>query len=157
MNYYIQKPDELYHYGVKGMRWGHRKAHESNSNGHKRMSTAKKVAIGVGVAAAVGGITYASIKGRGALGRKFVNSNRARTVRFTTTRHKPLSITGPVGLSKAQMRTANRNRQRMVRSYSRFGRRFNNRDWLTRTGDNIYYDRLTRDAFNQDPSYFLKR
>lgn len=77
MNYYIQKPDELYHYGVKGMRWGHRKAHESNSNGHKRMSTAKKVAIGVGVAAAVGVTAYAAVKSRKIL----INSLSARYIK----------------------------------------------------------------------------
>lgn len=57
---------ELYHYGVKGMRWGHRKARyssesvgkssksgsSSSGSGKKKMSTAKKVAIG---AAVVGG------------------------------------------------------------------------------------------------------
>lgn len=57
---------ELYHYGVKGMKWGHRKARNSSESvgrssksgssssgsGKKKMSTAKKVAIG---AAIVGG------------------------------------------------------------------------------------------------------
>lgn len=43
----------LQHFGVRGMKWGHRKDRKtqpSASNNHK-MSTKKKVAIGVGVAA----------------------------------------------------------------------------------------------------------
>lgn len=39
MNYYITSNGELYHYGVKGMKWGVRRAmkelHESNSTGRK--------------------------------------------------------------------------------------------------------------------------
>lgn len=71
--FYIRQPDELYHYGVKGMRWGVRHDPErtgrrtggssgSRSSSKKKMSTAKKVAIGVGVAAAVAGVSYAAVK-----------------------------------------------------------------------------------------------
>lgn len=65
MEYRICYPDELYHYGVKGMRWGVRHDPERSGNGRsnrKGMSTAKKVAIGVGVAAAVAGVAYVGIK-----------------------------------------------------------------------------------------------
>lgn len=60
--------EELYHHGVKGMRWGRRKAKtavtaspsgsrnqsntQTNGSTKKKMSTKKKVAIGAGVAAA---------------------------------------------------------------------------------------------------------
>lgn len=66
--FYYRHPDELYHYGVKGMKWGVRHDPErvgrrqSGGSSKKKMSTAKKVAIGVGVAAAVAGVTYAGIK-----------------------------------------------------------------------------------------------
>ena len=32
-NYVISSEGELYHYGVPGMRWGHRKTHNSSNNG----------------------------------------------------------------------------------------------------------------------------
>lgn len=56
----IDKPaldeDLLVHFGVKGMRWGRRKASSSDGSSDKKpMSTKKKVAIGAGVAAGVAG------------------------------------------------------------------------------------------------------
>ena len=61
----IANNDELYHHGVKGMRWGHRKQPErtGTSRPRKKMSTAKKVAIGVGIAAGIAGVAYISSKG----------------------------------------------------------------------------------------------
>jgi hypothetical protein len=53
--------DLLMHFGIKGMKWGHRKTRSSSSSGHtgskQKMSTGKKVAIG---AAVVGGAAAAA-------------------------------------------------------------------------------------------------
>lgn len=64
MNYRIIYKDELYHHGVKGMKWGFRKQPEKSggTRSRKGLSTAQKVAIGVAVAAAVGGVSYYAIK-----------------------------------------------------------------------------------------------
>lgn len=72
MVYYIS--NELSHHGVKGMRWGIRKQRVSSgtgrrgnsssstsSSGRKKMSTAKKVAIGAACVAAVAGVSYIAI------------------------------------------------------------------------------------------------
>lgn len=44
-------PEELVHFGKKGMKWGIRKESSTNSSSKTPMSTKKKVAIGAGVAA----------------------------------------------------------------------------------------------------------
>lgn len=75
---FYQYPDYMYHYGVKGMKWGVRKRVKSavSSTGEKiknktnKMSTKKKVAIGIGVAAGVGAAALG--------GSYIVNAKRAK-------------------------------------------------------------------------------
>lgn len=70
---------ELYHYGVKGMKWGVRKKKptgtDGRSNGDKqrRKDIAKKVAIGAAVTAALVGGTYAAVKYK-----DYINTESAR-------------------------------------------------------------------------------
>src|SRR4051794_16711747 len=58
--------DLLMHFGVPGMKWGHRKPRESGSSSGRSsapkqgMSTKKKVAVGVGVGVAVAGAAAAA-------------------------------------------------------------------------------------------------
>lgn len=42
MSYYIVKDGELYHYGVVGMRWGHRKAQKYAAKANKSRESAKQ-------------------------------------------------------------------------------------------------------------------
>ena len=56
--------EELYHHGVIGMRWGHRKQEYRSPNSARRKKIAKRIAIGAGVAgAAVGGAILAKKSG----------------------------------------------------------------------------------------------
>ena len=59
----MDEAESLYHYGVKGMRWGKRKATEESEPKTKRTpeerrQLAKKVAIGAGILAAVAATAY---------------------------------------------------------------------------------------------------
>ena len=68
--------NELYHYGVKGMRWGHRKSRtssgsggrssksgsSSSGSGKKKMSTAKKIAIGAAIVGGTALVAYGGYK-----------------------------------------------------------------------------------------------
>ena len=59
--YYIQKPDELYHYGVKGMKWGirHERHEQSEKSIGNRTKTIKKIAIATAVVAGASVAGYA--------------------------------------------------------------------------------------------------
>ena len=57
---------ELYHYGIKGMRWGHRKARPTMSGAARsarRKRIAKRVALGVGAAAGAAALGYGAYRG----------------------------------------------------------------------------------------------
>ena len=57
---------ELYHYGIKGMRWGHRKARPQMSGAARsarRKRIAKRIAIGAGAAAGAAALGYGAYRG----------------------------------------------------------------------------------------------
>lgn len=62
---------ELYHYGVKGMRWGHRKARPQLSGAQRsarRRKILKRTAAGLGAAAGAAALGYGAYRGYKSLG-----------------------------------------------------------------------------------------
>lgn len=82
MNYRIIYRDELYHHGVKGMKWGVRKDPSSTASGgekKRKMSTGQKVAIGVAAVAVTGVVLYktGSFDKIADVGRRAANRHKA--------------------------------------------------------------------------------
>lgn len=81
----VEKPtldeDLLMHFGIKGMRWGHRKPQPSATGETSGMSTRKKVVIGVSVAAGVAAGAYLLSK-RGALPKTKAFESKANRIGF---------------------------------------------------------------------------
>jgi hypothetical protein len=81
MSEYVIKDGELYHYGVKGMRWGVRRTDaQLGSSGKKKPNKKRAVAVGASVAAAlavIGGVSvavYMRNKGGGSLAPKLLSA-----------------------------------------------------------------------------------
>lgn len=85
---YISREEALAHFGVKGMRWGVRNETSSVSKEpKKRLSTKKKVAIGVGVLAVGTAVTLAVLGKHGNLPIKSIptyvtSNNQSPTVKL---------------------------------------------------------------------------
>jgi hypothetical protein len=84
-------PEELIHFGVRGMKWGVRRSESSGSTGStgsapkQGMSTKKKVAIGVGIGVAVvGGAAAAGyvLGGRGKLRISDIDGGKDNIIRL---------------------------------------------------------------------------
>ncbi len=99
----LEKPDpaDLLHYGVKGMRWGHRKEEASGSSSKK--SKAKKVALIAGTGAAVAGAAFVGYKLTQSGGSPL--SSAAKGVQVTNEMTK---IYKNAGMSAAQIAEAQR-------------------------------------------------
>lgn len=82
--------ETLEHHGIKGMKWGVRRERASSGQPHQGLSTKKKVAIGVGVTAAIvgagvvayklhqnGKLPISSLRGGASKGRTFKNLDEA--------------------------------------------------------------------------------
>ena len=135
--------DELQHFGVKGMKWGVRKASGSQSSARKnaegsvsdeerkaqRRATAKKIAIGVAAVAAVAGVSYVAVKhynkkqmdsGRRAAATIFSKNHGGHSIKDATIQSGPrrgkwVAIQGPAGTyNNAFMRS----RDAKLRSHS---------------------------------------
>lgn len=79
--------DELYHYGVKGMKWGHRKNSSSDkrsdnkSESSKGKSTALKIVAGIGVAALATVAVGAAVKYGKTATNRIVNSIGSKPIK----------------------------------------------------------------------------
>ena len=106
---YVNNSDELYHYGVKGMRWGHRKDPTAyggsiTSNGKYKASNGVVIAKSRNVGVAAGRRFSTSLAGRG------------------------LAAVGSMGMNEKQ-KTALKKQQAALREYQKVGgdRMFKNR------------------------------
>ena len=82
MDYYITSDGELYHYGVKGMKWGVRKEappsdQQAKQKAKKRLSTGQKVAIGAAATAGILATAWAGYTVSKAYGRQAEKVHRS--------------------------------------------------------------------------------
>ena len=83
MEYRIIYKDELYHHGVKGMKWGVRKERSTSTGGDKKkkgLSAGQKVAIGVAAVAVTGAVLYktGSFDRVASAGKQVANRHKAK-------------------------------------------------------------------------------
>lgn len=79
MTAHVNNKDELYHYGVKGMHWGHRKQVESDESNQQHKKRISKFIKGGVAVAGVTALTVAAVKNKDKLanlGKNFFSKNK---------------------------------------------------------------------------------
>ncbi len=72
--------DELYHYGVRGMRWGHRKQIEEDGKSDRRKRVSR-IVKGTLIATGITALTITVVKNKDkiiSLGKKFIGKNKQK-------------------------------------------------------------------------------
>lgn len=135
---YIDTGDDLMHYGVLGMRWGHRKGSSGGSSGSsrsgnkkgssKRSKRLKKAAAVAGAAALAGGAAYLYSKNRNKGGNALavVNNQPQQSSRKASAKPNTTALAAP-NRNKSIQKSAAQKRWEMTRSQKDFDKMMSNR------------------------------